>query len=241
MTRPAVGRQVRQERGEGKVAVSQVRVHNFSVSLDGFGTGEGQSLEAPFGHAETRLHEWFFGTRTFQTMQGESGGDTGVDDAFASNWGPGIGVEIMGRNKFGPQRGPWANEQWRGWWGDNPVFHTPVFVLTHHPRTSIEMDGGTTFHFIDASPADALDAAREAAPDLDVRVGGGPSVIRDFLAADLIDHLHVVLVPILLGRGERLWEGLESLEDRFNVEAVSSPSGVTHLTFTRRSKSVLPG
>jgi dihydrofolate reductase len=214
--------------------MSQVWVHNFSVSLDGYGTGEGQSLEAPFGHAGVRLHEWFFGTRTFRAMQGEPGGSTGVDEAFASNWGAGIGAEIMGRNKFGPQRGPWENEEWKGWWGDDPVFHTPVFVLTHHPRPSVEMKGGTTFHFIDASPAEALAAAREAAGGLDVRIGGGPATVRQFLAAELIDHMHIVLVPIVLGRGERLWDGFEGLEERFDIEAVSSPSGVTHLTFTRR-------
>ena len=214
--------------------MSRVRVHNFSVSLDGFGTGEGQSLEAPFGHAGTRVHEWFFPTRTFREMQGEPGGSTGIDDAFASNWGPGIGAEIMGRNKFEPPRDPLTDEEWKGWWGDEPPFHTPVFVLTHHPRPTIVMEGGTTFHFLDASPAKALEAAREAAGGLDVRIGGGPSTIREFLAADLIDHMHVVIVPIVLGSGQRLWDGLEQLEHRFNVEAVSSPSGVTHLTFTRR-------
>ncbi|GLY33810.1 DNA-binding protein [Kineosporia sp. NBRC 101731] len=216
------------------VFVSQVRVHNFTVSLDGFSAGEGQSLESPFGHAQGRLMEWFMGTRTFRAMHGENDGSNGVDEAFAGRWGPGIGAEIMGRNKFGPQRGPWENEDWKGWWGDDPVFHTPVFVLTHHPRPSIEMKGGTTFHFIDADPAQALARAKEAAGGLDVRIGGGPATVRQFLAADLIDHLHVVLVPIILGRGERLWEGLESLEERFSVESVSSPSGVTHLTFTRR-------
>jgi dihydrofolate reductase len=216
--------------------MSQVRVHNFSISLDGFGTGEGQSLDAPFGHAGNRLHEWFFATRTFRSMHGgPPGGATGIDDAIASTWDPGIGAEIMGRNKFGPQRGPWADEDWKGWWGDDPVFHTPVFVLTHHPRPSVEMRGGTSFHFLDASPAEALSIARGAAGDLDVRIGGGPSIVRQFLAADLIDHLHVAVVPIVLGRGERLWDGLEGLEQRFDVESVISPlSGVTHLIFTRR-------
>jgi dihydrofolate reductase len=214
--------------------MSLVRVHNLSVSLDGFATGEGQSLEAPFGHAGTRLHEWFFPTRTFRAMQGEPGGTTGIDEAFASQWGPGIGAEIMGRSKFGPQRDAWVDQSWQGWWGDDPPFHTPVFVLTHHPRRSIEMKGGTTFHFINAGPAEALEIAREAAPGLDVRIGGGPSTVRQFLAADLIDHMHIVSVPIILGRGERLWDGLEELERRFDIEAVSSPSGVTHLTFTRR-------
>ncbi|MBV8300421.1 MAG: dihydrofolate reductase family protein [Candidatus Dormibacteraeota bacterium] len=217
--------------------MSRVRVHNFSVSLDGFGTGEGQTLEAPFGHAGTRLHEWFFPTRTFKRLDGpagDSGGSTGVDDAFAGQWATGIGAEIMGRNKFGPQRGPWADEAWKGWWGDNPPFHTPVYVLTHHPRASIEMEGGTTFHFIDAAPAQALEVAQEAAGGLDVRIGGGPSTVRQFLAADLIDHLHVVVVPIILGRGERLWDGLNELEQRFRVESTGSPSGVTHLVFVRR-------
>ncbi|MCO5968473.1 dihydrofolate reductase family protein [Actinoallomurus soli] len=213
--------------------MSKVRVHNFSISLDGFGTGEGQSLDAAFGHAGTRLHGWFVQTRSFRAMHGESGGDTGVDDALARTWEPEIGAEIMGRNKFGPQRGPWEDHDWTGWWGPNPPFHTPVFVLTHHPRPSIEMEGGTTFHFIDASPEEALQEARKAAGGLDVRIGGGPRTVRDFLAADLIDHLHVAIVPIVLGRGERLWDGLEGLEERFQVESVTTPSGVTHVTFTR--------
>lgn len=211
-----------------------VRVHNFSVSLDGFGTGENQSLESPFGHAGHRLNEWFFATRSFHEMQGRDGGSTGVDDSFASNWSHRIGVEIMGRNKFGPQRGPWPDDGWKGWWGDNPPFHTPVFVLTHYPRSSIEMDGGTTFHFIDADPVKALEIAQAEAQGLDVRIGGGPSTVRQFLAADLIDNMHIALVPIILGRGESLWDDLEDLEQRFDVESTSSPSGVTHLTFTRR-------
>lgn len=212
-----------------------VRVHNFAVSLDGFGTGEGQSLEEPFGHAGHRLLKGFLETRTFHAVHGGTGGSNGVDEAFASNWATGIGAEIMGRNKFGPQRGPWTDEEWKGWWGDNPVFHTPVFVLTHHPRPTLEMEGGTTFHFIDATPVEALALAQEAAGDLDVRIGGGPSTVRQFLAADLIDHMHLVVAPIVLGRGERLWEGLEGMEERFDIEAVSSPTGNIHLTFTRRA------
>jgi len=210
-----------------------VRVHNFSISLDGFATGEGQSADAPFGHAGGRLHDWFFQTRTFHDMQVRPGGGTGVDDALAGRWDVGIGAEIMGRNKFGPQRGPWETHEWNGWWGTNPPFHTPVFVLTHHPRPAVEMEGGTTFHFIDATPHEALRQARKAAGDLDVRIGGGPTTVREFLAADLIDHLHVVIVPIVLGRGERLWEGLEGMEERFQVESVTTPGNVTHLTFTR--------
>jgi dihydrofolate reductase len=213
--------------------MSIVRVHNFTVSLDGFATGEGQSLEAPFGHAGGRLLEWASATRTYHQIHGETDGTTGVDETFAHNWNQGIGAEIMGRNKFGPQRGPWADEEWKGWWGADPVFHTPVFVLTHHPRSSIEMKGGTTFHFIEASPNQALEVAREAASGMDVRIGGGPSTIRQFLVADLIDRMHVVIVPIVLGRGERLWDGLEDLERRFDVELISTRSGVTHLTFSR--------
>ncbi|MFJ9087935.1 dihydrofolate reductase family protein [Streptomyces sp. NPDC102384] len=213
--------------------MSRVRVHNFAISIDGFATGEGQSLDAPFGHAGERLHEWFFPTRTFQHMLGKPGGSAGVDDAFAGAWDTDIGAEIMGRNKFGAQRGPWENEDWKGWWGPNPPFHTPVFVLTHHPRPSVEMEGGTTFHFVDATPQEALRQAREAAGDLDVRIGGGPTTVREFLAEDLVDHLHIVVVPIVLGRGERLWDGLEGLEKRFRTESVTTPGGVTHMTFTR--------
>ena len=216
-----------------------VRVHNFSISLDGFGTGEGQQLDAPFGHAGHRLMKWAIETNTFREMglHGETEGSSGVDDAFASQWDRGIGAEIMGRNKFGPQRGPWEDEEWKGWWGDNPVFHTPVVVLTHHPRPVLAMDGGTTFHFIDADPAAALEGALPLAGDLDVRIGGGTTTIRQFLEADLIDHMHVVVVPIVLGRGERLWDGLEGLEDRFDIEATPSPQGVIHLVFTRRPRS----
>lgn len=219
--------------------MSQVRVHNFSISIDGYGTGEGLTLEAPFGHAGERLHEWLIDTQFFHSMQGKAGGSNGVDNAFAERHEPGIGAEIMGRGKFGPpQGGPWTDvgtdKEWRGWWGPNPPFHTPVFVVTHYPRPSIEMEGGTVFHFVEGSPQEVLDLARQAAGDLDVRVGGGPTIIRDFLAADLIDYLHVVQVPIMLGRGVSLWDGLEGIEQRFNVESVSSPSGVTHLTFTRR-------
>ncbi|MCU1423804.1 MAG: bifunctional deaminase-reductase domain protein [Microbacteriaceae bacterium] len=215
--------------------MSLVRIHNFSVSLDGFATGEGQTLEAPFGHAQERLLDWFAGTRTFHGMQGEPGGSTGVHDAFANNWGAGIGVEIMGRNKFGPQRGPWTDDGWRGWWGDEPPFHTPVIVLTHYPREPLEMEGGTTFYFLDAGANEALAAAREAAPGLDVRIGGGVATVREFLEADLVDRMHLAVIPIVLGRGERLWDGLENVEQRFDIEAVSGPGGVTHLSFTRRA------
>jgi dihydrofolate reductase len=208
--------------------MSLTRIHNLSISLDGFATGEPQSADAPFGHAGERLHEWLFATRFW-----DAGGTAGVDDAFAERHSYGIGAEIMGANKFGPPG--WQDDLgWKGWWGPNPPFHTPTFVLTHRPRPSIEMEGGTTFHFLDTAPAEALKTAREAADGQDVRIGGGATVVRDFLAAGLVDHMHLVQVPIVLGRGVRIWDGLEALEDAYNVEAVSSPSGVTHLTFTRK-------
>ena len=208
------------------------RVQNFSISLDGFGTGEPQSLDEPFGHAGERLHEWMFPTRWWREMVGQPGGTRGIDDTFARLHGPGVGAEIMGARKFGPP-GWHEDPEWKGWWGPNPPFHTPVFVLTHHLRPSIEMEGGTTFHFVDASPAEALEIACEAADGQDVRIGGGATVIRDFVAEGLIDHMHVVVVPILLGRGVRLWDGLEGLEADYQIESVSAPSGVTHVTLAR--------
>jgi dihydrofolate reductase len=214
--------------------VSLARVHNFSISLDGFGTGEPQSQEAPFGHAGERLHEWMFGTEWWKSGGSRAGG--GVDDLFARQTDVGIGAEIMGAGKFG-YPGWHEDPDWKGWWGPNPPFHSPVFVLTHHTREPIEMEGGTTFHFLDASPAEALEAARDAADGKDVRIGGGATVVRDFLAAGLIDHLHAVVTPILLGRGSRLWDGLEGLEKDYEIEATSSPSGVTHVTLTRRGGS----
>ena len=213
--------------------MSLARVQFFSISLDGFGTGEGQSLDTPFGHAGERLHEWMFTTRGWNEMAGgQPGGTGGIDDAFVRLHDVGIGAEIMGARKFGPP-GWHEDSEWKGWWGPNPPFHTPTFILTHHARPSIEMEGGTTYHFLDASPAEALETAREAADGQDVRIGGGATTIRDFAAARLVDHMHIVVVPILLGRGVRLWDGLEGLEQDYDVDAVSSPSGVTHVTFTR--------
>jgi dihydrofolate reductase len=219
--------------------MSLVRVQNFSISLDGFATGEGLTFEAPFGHAGERLHEWMFATRFGREMFGGSGGSDGVDNAFAERHGTlPIGAEIMGRGKFSPQTGPWTDlgtdAEWRGWWGDEPPFHTPVFVLTHHPRPSIEMAGGTVFHFVDASPHEAVAMAREAADGRDVRLGGGATSIREFVAAGVVDVLHVVVVPIVLGRGVRLWDGLEGIDADYDIEQTSSPSGVVHLTLARR-------
>jgi len=212
--------------------MSLVRVQHVTISLDGFGTGEGQSIESPFGHAGERLHEWMFNTHWGRRMIGQPGGTSGIDDTFLRLFDKGIGAEIMGANKYG-YPGWHKDPAWKGWWGPNPVFHTPVFVLTHHTRPPIEMEGGTTFHFIDASPAEAVEAARKAAGGQDIRLGGGPTMIREFLKAGLVDHMHIVVAPILLGRGVRLWDGLEGMEKNFRIESIASPSGVTHMTFTR--------
>jgi dihydrofolate reductase len=210
--------------------MSRTYVHFFSISLDGFGTGEGQTKELHFGHAGERLHEWMFKTRSWK-----EGGSAGIDDLLLARHDRGIGAEIMGSGKFGHPG--WEDDaEWKGAWGPNPPFHTPVFVLTRHaPRPPIEMEGGTTFTFLDAPPAEALETAKEAAGGRDVRIGGGATVIREFLAQGLIDHAHFAVVPIVLGRGVRLWDGLEAIEDSYDIESVSSPSGVTHLLFARKA------
>lgn len=220
--------------------MSKVRVHNLAVSLDGFATGEGQSLETPFGHAGTRLMDWFFPTATFQNMTGDRERQpvslaAQPDDRFARHWGEGIGAEIMGANKFGPP-GWHEDPEWRGWWGDNPPFHTPVVVLTHHERPPLECEGGTTFYFVSVTNREALTLARELAAGQDVRLGGGPSTVRGFLAEGLVDLLHVVVSPIILGRGVRLWDGLEGFERDFDVVSETTPSGVTHITFTKHER-----
>ncbi|MBK6671311.1 MAG: dihydrofolate reductase family protein [Actinobacteria bacterium] len=210
-----------------------LRVQNFTVSEDGFGSGEGQSLERPFGHANpAELMAWAFPTAHWPNRS-EPGGSRGVDDYFMRDFDRNIGAEIMGRNKFGPMRGPWENLDWQGWWGDSPPFHTPVFVLTHHARPSFTLDD-TTFHFVEASPADVLETAKAAAGGLDVRLGGGVATIREFLDADLVDTMHVVVAPIELGAGERLWVSPDEFSDRFHHEAVPSASGVTHHVYWRR-------
>lgn len=210
-----------------------LRVQNFVVSADGFGAGEGQSLERPFGHADPgELMAWAFATASW-VYRTDGGGTRGLDDYFTRDYAFNIGAEIMGRNKFGPVRGPWPDLEWNGWWGDEPPFHTPVFVLTHHPRPSVSLSD-TTFHFLDASPAEALETAKAAADGKDVRLGGGVATVREFLEADLVDMMHVALVPVELGRGERLWDSPDELLDQFHLERVPSPSGVTHLLFWRR-------
>ena len=215
-----------------------VRVQNFSVSADGYGAGTDQSFEAPFGRAVGSANEpsdlvsWLKATAGFP-FRSEPGGSRGLDDYFARDFDHGIGAEIMGRNKFGPQRGPWENLDWNGWWGDVPPFHTPVFVLTHHVRPDITLSD-TTFRFIDATPADALAQARAAADGKDVRIGGGTTTVREFLDADLIDTMHVVVVPIELGSGVRPWKSPDELNDRYHHETVPSASGVVHHIYWRR-------
>jgi dihydrofolate reductase len=212
-----------------------LRVQNFNVSADGFGAGEGQSLEHPFGHADPgTMFSWAGATASWPNRT-EPGGSRGLDDYFTRDFANNIGAEIMGANKFSPHRGPWENYDWQGWWGDEPPFHTPVFVMTHHLRPSFTLSD-TTFHFTDADPATVLEQAREAAQGKDVRLGGGATVIREFLAADLVDTLHVAVSPkIELGSGSRLWESPDELRDRFHVDIVPSPSGdVIHHLFWRK-------
>lgn len=210
-----------------------LRVHNFVVSADGFGSGEGQTRQRPFGHADpAELMSWAGATASWPNRT-EPGGSRGLDDYFTRDFSHNIGAEIMGRNKFGPQRGPWEDLDWQGWWGAEPPFHTPVFVLTHHPRPSFTL-GDTTFHFLTAEPAEALRQAQAAADGKDVRLGGGVATVREFLEADLVDTLHVAVAPTTLGRGERLWASPDELLDRFHLERVPSTSGVVHHLFWRR-------
>jgi dihydrofolate reductase len=213
----------------------QVRVHNFAVSFDGYAAGPDQSVDNPLGVGGERLHEWVFETRTGRAMLGEQDGEQGIDDDFMVRGDAEIGATIMGRNMFGPIRGAWGDDQWRGWWGDNPPYHHPVFVITHHPRASISMQGGTTFHFVDGVDT-ALERARDAAGDKDIRLGGGVSTIQQFLRAGLIDDLHLAFVPILLRGGERLFDHLDGGPEGYEcVEFVSSPS-VAHVRFARTKK-----
>ncbi|MFI9328584.1 dihydrofolate reductase family protein [Kitasatospora sp. NPDC052868] len=210
-----------------------VRVQCFNVSQDGFGTGEGQSLERPFGHADPGpLFSWAGATASWVNRT-DPGGTRGLDDYLTRDHARTPGAVIMGRNKFGPQRGPWENHEWQGWWGQNPPFHAPVFVLTHYERPSFTLSD-TTFHFIDAKPAEALEEARKVAGDRDVRISGGVTTVREFLDADLVDTMHFAVAPVDIGRGERLWRSHTELLDRFHLDTVPSSSGVTHLLFWRR-------
>ncbi len=210
-----------------------LRVQNFTISADGIGAGEDQTLERPFGHVDPgQLMSWAFATDSWVYRDG-SNGSRGLDDYIMRDYPRNIGAEIMGRNKFGPIRGPWPNHDWRGWWGEDPPFHTPVFVLTHQPRPSFTLSD-TTFNFVEGDPATVLSQAREAAQGQDVRLGGGVSTIRQFLDADLVDTMHVAVAPIEYGTGLRLWDSPDELRDRFHLEIVPSPSGVTHHFFWRR-------
>ncbi|MFC4764270.1 dihydrofolate reductase family protein [Dyella koreensis] len=186
----------------------KLRVQSFAVSLDGYGAGPDQDLEHPLGVGGPELMEWFFHSRLWRNMQGEDGGETGVDNAMAEQGFANIGAWILGRNMFGPVRGPWPDDSWKGWWGDEPPYHTPVFVLTHYPRAPLKMVGGTEFHFVTEGIHAALAQATAAAGSRDVRLGGGAATIRQYLRAGLIDELHLVIRPILLGAGESLWDGL---------------------------------
>lgn len=209
--------------------MSKLRVHSFSISLDGYGAGPNQDLANPLGVGGMALHQWVFPTRTFQQMTGQDGGTTGIDDDFAARGFANVGAWILGRNMFGPVRGPWPNENWKGWWGENPPYHTPVFVLTNHPRPSITMDGGTVFHFVTDGIHAALARATEAANGKDIRLGGGVATIRQYLRAALVDEMHLAISPIPLGSGEHLFTGIDLPKLGYQcAEHVATPNA-THI------------
>lgn len=216
--------------------MSRLRVQCFSLSLDGYGAGPDQSLEHPLGRGGMALHGWFFPTRTFATQTGGEGGTTGVHDELAQRGLANVGAWILGRNMFGPVRGPWPDDMWKGWWGPNPPYHVPVFVLTHHARPPLTMEGGTTFHFVTDGIEAALRRARDAAGGKDVRLGGGVSTVRQYLTAGLVDDLHLVLSPTLLGRGEHLLNGIDLVTMGYGLtEHVATPEA-THVVLTRRTR-----
>lgn len=209
--------------------MTRVTVRNFTVSVDGFGAGPRQDIDNPLGVGGPALHEWLFATRTFHALSGVEGGSGGVDDEYAARGFENVGAWILGRNMFGPIRGPWPNTNWKGWWGDDPPYHVPVFVLTHHVRPSISMRGDTTFHFVTGGILEALEMAREAASGRDVRIGGGPNVIQQYLRARLIDELHVAIVPAVLGSGERLFEGVDLRELGYECVRWAASERATHV------------
>ncbi|HZN12642.1 MAG TPA: dihydrofolate reductase family protein [Acidimicrobiales bacterium] len=214
--------------------MARLRGHNISMSLDGYAAGPDQSLDNPLGVGGEGLHTWAVATRSWRKLHGMDGGEEGVDDEFIVRGDAGVGATIMGRNMFGPVRGPWPDDQWTGWWGDEPPYHHPVFVLTHHARAPIPMQGGTTFHFVTDGIEAALEQAVAAADGADVRIGGGAATIQAYLRAGLIDELHVAIAPVLLGGGERLFDNVGGLVDRYDVvEFVSSPVA-THMVLGRR-------
>lgn len=215
--------------------MTKVRVESFTLSLDGYGAGPEQSLENPLGVGGPALHGWAFPTRTFQSkLFGKDGGETGLDEDFAARGFANVGAWIMGRNMFGPVRGPWPDETWRGWWGDNPVYHMPVFVLTHHARAPLVMEGGTTFHFVTDGIHAALDQARATAKGRDVRIGGGASTIRQYLQARLIDELHIAISPVLLGTGESLFAGVNLPALGYTCTRHVASARATHIVLTKK-------
>ncbi len=211
----------------------KVRVGAFSISLDGFGAGPEQSLELPLGVRGHELHTWIMGTRFFHAMIGEAGGSDGLDQAYAERAMSGFGAFILGRNMFGPVRGPWPDDAWKGWWGPNPPYHAPTFVLTHHPRDPIVMEGGTTFIFVTEGIEAALEQARAAAGDLDVKIGGGVSTVRQYLRAGLVDELHLAVSPVVLGQGEALFEGIDLAALGFSVTEHQASEHATHVVLAR--------
>jgi dihydrofolate reductase len=216
--------------------MTQVRVESFSVSLDGYGAGPLQDIDNPLGVGGINLHQWAFPTRTFQrALFGSDEGTTGIDDDFASRGFRNIGAWILGRNMFGPIRGPWPDMNWKGWWGDNPPYHVPVFILTHHARQPIQMEGNTTFHFITGGIHEALDQAREAANGKDVRIGGGPNTIQQYLRAKLIDEMHFAIAPVLLGNGERLFEGVNLKNLGYECVKFVPSEKATHVVIRRQA------
>jgi len=216
--------------------MTRVRVNAFSISIDGFGAGPGQDLEHPLGIGGPELFDWFFHTRTWQEMHGNGRGETGMDDQFAQRGFAGVGAWILGRNMFGPVRGPWPDESWKGWWGEEPPYRVPVFVLTHHERAPLEMKGGTVFRFVTGGIDSALRQARDAAGGLDVRVGGGVSTIRQFLRAGLIDELHLVVSPVLLGGGEHLLHGIDMRALGYEcVEHAPGARAAAHVVLRKRA------
>ena len=217
--------------------MTRIRVEGFTISLDGYGAGPNQDISHPLGVGGADLHQWLFPTRTIQrTLFGADGGTTGVDDHFAARGFNNVGAWILGRNMFSPDRGPWPDMAWKGWWGDNPPYHVPVFILTHHARPSIDMEGGTTFHFVTGGIHEALDWARNAASGMDVRIGGGPDTIRQYLRAGLIDELHVAISPVLLGSGERLFEGVDMRALGYQCVHFVASEKATHVVLLRQGR-----
>ncbi|EJN02107.1 dihydrofolate reductase family protein [Phyllobacterium sp. YR531] len=211
----------------------KVRVGGFSLSVDGFGAGPEQSLVDPLGRRGEELHQWFFGTKTFNAMLGKQVGETGPDDDYAARSMAGFGAFILGRNMFGPIRGEWSDGTWKGWWGNNPPYHAPTFILTHYARDPIVMEGGTTFHFVTEGIEAALEQAKAAAGDGDVKIGGGVSTVRQYLQADLIDELHFAISPVVLGEGEAMFSGIDLPKLGFNVTQRTLTDQATHIVLTK--------